>query len=412
MTTMVAASLDLGPHATRARLEVGDPLRALAALAVFGVHLVGGAVEASGYAGQLGRDHFASLFGFLGYGFDSLNSGVAVFFVLSGYLLSRPFLRAFIADQPMPSIPAYLRNRGLRILPAFWVVLCLAFLLYGTRGDTFWESVGLAAFITNFKASGMHVLFGQPWSLAVEVRFYLFLPLAALALMGLKRVLGPRLKRWTRIALVLALVGVGFEASADYAVNDAPYYDSFAANANLFAAGIILAVLEHVLPRRVRGRAWARRAGVAMFVGGLALTLSSQYFYVNHVLPTQLVRYLLPLCTGLIVAGPLLWQWSGGRAWRALDNGVLRWIGERSYSLFLVHSLVLFGLAPHLVAGGYKVTLVTLGCVGLACSLLAAAVLYRFVEQPALRRKVASPGSVGRTVPAPQEALVASTAAR
>lgn len=349
--------------------------------------MVGSAVHASGYDGRLGpRDHFASLYGFLGYSVDSLDASVSLFFVLSGYLLSRRFLRAFVDGAPMPSIGRYARNRALRILPAFWVVLALAFILVGTRGDSFWQSVGLAGFVTNFASSGMHVGFGQPWSLAVEARFYVLLPLATLVLVGGARALGPRLARSARIVLLLVLIVVGFEASARYALHDAPYFDSFAANASAFAPGMILAVLEHILPSWVRAHARIRYVAAAMFVAGLVLLLTWRYVYLHGLVPVP-VRYVVPAATGLIVAGPLLWQWSGSAAWRALDNRVLRWIGARSYSLYLVHSLVLFRLAPYLVAGGYKLTPILLGAVTLPCSLLASALVYRYVELPALRLK-------------------------
>jgi peptidoglycan/LPS O-acetylase OafA/YrhL len=404
MTAIAGAPYDEPVPATRARLTVGDPLRAIAALAVFGVHMVGGAVEASGYGGRLGlTDHFASLYGFPGYVFDSGNSGVWVFFALSGYLLTRPFLRAYIGDEPMPSVRRYLRNRALRILPAFWVVLALAFVFYGTRGDTFWQSVGLAGFVSSFKASGMHDVFGQPWSLAIEARFYLLLPLAALAFVGVKRALGARLPRWARIALILVLVAIGFDASADFARTDGPFYESFGTNASFFAPGIVLAVLEHVLPSRARAHRLLRLAAAPVFVAGFALTFLSHYLLLE-VLSPPYVRYLPPLATGMLVGGPLLWQWTGGDAWRALDIRVLRWIGERSYSLFLVHSLILVAVAPHVVAGGYKLTLVTLGITALALSLLASALLYRYVEQPALRHKA----SQTRSVPEAKELPAAS----
>jgi peptidoglycan/LPS O-acetylase OafA/YrhL len=85
-----------------------------------------------------------------------------------------------------------------------------------------------------------------------------------------------------------------------------------------------------------------------------------------------------------------LWQWAGAPPWRALDNSALRRIGLLSYSLFLVHGLFLFGLAPHLVVGGYKLTLLALGAVALTGSLIAAALIYRFVERPALNLKTRS----------------------
>ena len=52
-----------------------------------------------------------------------LQSGVYLFFVLSGFLLYRPFVEAAWGDAGAVSIRRYLRNRALRILPAYWFVL-------------------------------------------------------------------------------------------------------------------------------------------------------------------------------------------------------------------------------------------------------------------------------------------------
>src|SRR5882724_6110621 len=55
-----------------------------------------------------------------------LQSGVTLFFVLSGFLLYRPFING------RPSIGRYFRNRALRILPAYWAVLIAVFALGAT----------------------------------------------------------------------------------------------------------------------------------------------------------------------------------------------------------------------------------------------------------------------------------------
>jgi peptidoglycan/LPS O-acetylase OafA/YrhL len=371
---------------TRARLIAGDPLRALAALGVFGLHAVGAAVTESGYLAQATadpREHYAALFGLLGQAFNGLEAFVALFFVLSAYLLSRPFLRSYVDDEPLPSIPGYLVNRALRILPAFWLVLAGVVVIFGTHGDTWRNIAGLATFTRSFKASGLHDIFSQPWSLNVEVRFYLLLPLAALVLVGLKRLLGSRLPREARVVLVLGLALAGLNASWSYAQHDGPYYDSFLANACFFAPGLGLAALEFVLPRWVLGRRWVVPVAPALFVAGLAIVLFSARL--TYELPTSLIRYITTTGTGLMVAGPLLWQWSGRGAWRALDNAPLRWAGERSYPLFLVHTLVLAKVAPLLATSGYKVTLAVVGLVGLAGSLVVSELVHRAVELPAMR---------------------------
>ena len=56
----------------------------------------------------------------------ALQSSVVLFFVLSGFLLYRPFAAALAAGEPFPSVRAYFRNRALRILPAYWVVVLVS----------------------------------------------------------------------------------------------------------------------------------------------------------------------------------------------------------------------------------------------------------------------------------------------
>jgi peptidoglycan/LPS O-acetylase OafA/YrhL len=380
--------------ATRARLDVGDPLRALAALGVVAVHAVGLSIIASGNGVALDatpRAYFATLYGPLGQVFNGLLTSVSLFFVLSGYLLSRPFLRAYLAEAPRPSIPGYLRNRVLRVLPVFWLVLLVAVLVDGTGGDSWLHVLGLAAFVRDFRAAGLSPVMGQCWSLAIEVRFYLLLPVVALLLLPTKRLLAPR----RRVALLFVLLGGLLVSSQVYAYLH-PRSGSFPANMQFFAPGIMLAVLEHVDRSRLTEHRWAAPLAIATFTAGIATILLSRV--VEFSLPRPLAGTVVALGMGAIFAGPLLWQWTGRRAWRVLDNRVLRWIGERSYPLFLIHGLVLHSLAPHLATTGYKTTLLVLGPAGLAASLACSDVVHRCVERPALRRKRAYAAGV----PAPK----------
>src|SRR4051812_409189 len=101
-------------HQSLQRLPALDAVRALGALAVV-AHHVGFAtgVNLSGgpWSGWLAR----------------LDVGVAVFFVLSGFLLFRPWAHAQATARERPKTLRYLWRRALRILPAYWltVVVCL-----------------------------------------------------------------------------------------------------------------------------------------------------------------------------------------------------------------------------------------------------------------------------------------------
>ena len=107
------------------RLGGIEGLRGIAAASVVITHVLNHS-QPSGRSFDLGR---------LGsYLQSSTHHGVILFFTLSGFLLYLPFAAAALRDRPRPSIRAYLRNRALRILPAYWVILlCTALVLQAAR---------------------------------------------------------------------------------------------------------------------------------------------------------------------------------------------------------------------------------------------------------------------------------------
>ena len=106
-----------------------DGVRAIAALSVLGFHAVGfwarGAAEGATIRPWVGR----------------MDVGVAIFFLLSGFLLYRPMLASRVIGLPKQKRSAYARNRFFRIMPAYWVVLTVAAIVpgfYGAFTDNWW----------------------------------------------------------------------------------------------------------------------------------------------------------------------------------------------------------------------------------------------------------------------------------
>jgi peptidoglycan/LPS O-acetylase OafA/YrhL len=149
-------------------------LRALAALLIIGTHAAYG-------TGQLAN-------GYLGALYARLEIGVPIFFVLSGFLLFRPWVRAAAHGAPSPSVRRYAFHRVRRVAPAYVVVVLVAYALYQFRdagpnpGHT-WK--GLLEHLTLMQIYEpvyffvMHQGLTQTWSLAVEFAFYAVLPLLA-----------------------------------------------------------------------------------------------------------------------------------------------------------------------------------------------------------------------------------------
>jgi peptidoglycan/LPS O-acetylase OafA/YrhL len=97
----------------------------------------------------------------------------------------------------------------------------------------------------------------------------------------------------------------------------------------------------------------------------------------------------ISLGCGALLGAPLILQWTTGGCWWVLNNPVMRWLGVRSYGIYLIH----LGLMTHVLARfgtshGVKSTFVLL-LIGLtAATLLGAELLWRFVEHPALQRRL------------------------
>src|ERR1700693_1643571 len=165
----------------RRRLKGFDGLRACAAILVVAYH-----------AGSVTH---ASLTGPLAPVVGLLKAGVAIFFVISGFLLYLPYARAIRAGKPMPSWRQFTRRRFARIFPGYWTALTLLAapsLVTGVIGAQWWRFYGLAQiYDLHTLQQGLRVA----WSLCVEITFYLALPIFAWGMARLTRASGPRATR-------------------------------------------------------------------------------------------------------------------------------------------------------------------------------------------------------------------------
>ncbi len=354
----------------------GDPLRALAALAVVLLHA---AYQPDGLKAAYG-DVFARLF-------TVMPVAVSVFFVLSGYLIARPFVRAYLAADPLPSLRGYLVRRALRILPAYWATVTVLLWLYGAQGESGWGILAAYGLQQSVLELPIRLLFPQTWSIAVEIGFYLFVPVAALVCVALARVVGPR-RRLALLGMLLAaawLVSVALHhvVSEQLRVTLPVLFWGF-------VPGIALAALE-----QTRARDWASRPGaralpaalVALSVASFALLMALGIgpFASTSVAPIVCAT----VGSAALVAAPLVRQWSGRSCWRWLDNRPLHWIGARSYSLYLIHFTVILQLQPKVwgAASGWS-ALGSMMLLALPASLLLSHSLYELVERPFQQRRL------------------------
>jgi peptidoglycan/LPS O-acetylase OafA/YrhL len=372
------------------RFIAGDALRAIAAMSVLVFHAgVATLLWKEGQAalnGEPDPQQFHPLFHFLSPEVVSLRAGIYIFFVLSGYLLSRPFLAAYLFDAPQPRIGRYFRNRALRIIPAFWVVFTVYLIWnHGADGSGLGGVLAVYAFAQNYHWTPVAELLDQAWTLDIEVAFYILLPVAFFVAVHLRR---RRSSPRTRLAWLLGVLVVAYVLSLvarHNAGNPADLTYTIADFLFAFIPGIALAAVEPFAAPRLHGAAVAKY----WVWGALALAVCLIAVFVSQPVSHYGLRsILISLGCGALVASPLIYQWSTGGCWRVLDNTVMHWLGERSYGIYLIHLGLMTHVLGHVGNHGLGVTFAMLLVGVTAATLVAADLLWRFVEHPALERRL------------------------
>jgi len=282
--------------------------------------------------------------GYLGLVYSRMEIGVPIFFVLSGFLLFSPWVKAAATGGAAPSVRRYAWHRVRRIMPAYIVTVLIAYLLYHWRmaGPNPGHTVmGLIRNLTltqiytdNYLYSYLHQGLTQMWSLAVEVAFYVALPfLAYLLLVVLCR------RRWRPGLLLAGLAGLVFITPAwlflvhttDFLPDGArlwlPTYLGW------FIGGMVLAVLQ-AMGVRAYALACVPLALTCFFIvstpiAGAPTTSPSE-------LREALVKAAFYAVIATLAVAPLALGDRGVYA-KFLASRPMVFLGEISYEIFLIH---------------------------------------------------------------------------
>ena len=322
------------------------------------------------------------------------NTGVTLFFVLSGFLLSLPWLRhAADLKQPKPLLGPYLQARALRIVPLYYIALLLTWLLTGDSATV--VRAALFQFV-GFQAFPYSVVW---WTLVTEVQFYVLLPL------GMALWIGGRRARLCCIGLLLAWLAA-YTALVLY--GEMATGKSFLLTKSLFARapaflmGIVAAAAWlhwSADPRLTRYKSLTGKLSLVILLGALVLLervllavaqmgkgQAEVTWHIHHSYEALLWAVVI-LC---LLLGPM-------PAKRLLVNRTIAVTGKLSYSLYLLHVPVLFYLIYPLreamgqVAYQASAWLYIMPAAALGISLVLALCSYQWLEKPFLRRKRALP---------------------
>jgi peptidoglycan/LPS O-acetylase OafA/YrhL len=338
MTSTATPSTDGAAHLPEVRPENArfpalDGLRALAAIAVIGTHV--GFNSGRSIAG-----------GWFGSALSRLDIGVAVFFLLSGFLLYRPFVLHVLQGRPLPSIRGFLVRRALRIFPAMWVMTAVTLALITTYVVHPVDWVSYLSLVQVYNHHDYDPNLTHLWTLAVEISFYALLPILAVLVSRGRPDPARAVRRQVVLFALLLVVGVGFDlAQAHHLLTHSQALLWLPAYLDWFCAGMFLALLSCAPDGLGRAastlRAWASAPGTCFLIAAVVFAISALPIGVPRTLAPATawqwtLQHELFLVAAFFVMLPLV-VGPSGVAHRVLGSRVGHVMGDLSYGIYLWH---------------------------------------------------------------------------
>ena len=316
--------------------------------------------------------------------------GVTVFFILSGYLITG-ILISEVEEEGTIDLKNFWLRRIRRLVPAVMSMAVVIIFVSAvvnkiifTKGckdfpasvlgfNNWWQIFNKVSY---FEAAGVPSPFTHCWSLAIETQFYLIYPLILLGIYKLVKSRGEgRAKRgllFAGVTLLLALISVILMIVLFDPQQDASrvYYGTDTRAFSLLFGALLAILWEYrMVPRRLSASVNMVLGSVSfavLLVMTIAINGSSNFWYRGG----QFV--------GTILTVLVIYTVSGRKTWlsRFLSNPVLKWIGDRSYSIYLWHYPIILLISKGIKASWW-ITLIEI-----VLSVVLAELSYRFIETP------------------------------
>lgn len=344
-----------------------DGLRAIACLLVLWIHI--------------GTDSFAppSII-------QAGSTGVDLFFVLSGFLITRILLFNRLNNV---SLGSFWVRRSARIFPVAWIGLAISMAIRPS-----FELIFPALYIQNFGAIcdwSRNVICTHYWSLAIEEQFYLVLP----PVIYLSRRSSIPNRIWLMCALFLLSIFVVpiLWPDLDKKTLDLAITNGTTTRGWLLMAGAVIGLHE----RNIRGKRSTSLMLSAVCIG-VTFILPHVFAVTATLAPSQGWSGLIMLSRQLMVIALFLLclGFEGHACTSLLRSRILRYIGARSYGLYVYHLMIydMFGVRKFYVTSSTDWNVL----LAIAVTFALAELSYRYVERPFLEfaaKRWRPPSSVG-----------------
>jgi peptidoglycan/LPS O-acetylase OafA/YrhL len=295
------------------------------------------------------------------------HAGVTLFFVLSGYLITRLLIEEREAHGGIDLL-AFYRRRILRLFPALVAVGLAVSAWYAVSGSAHLIAADVGAawlYVTNFMIIAGHDqgVMAHAWTLSIEEHFYLLWP-AFLILV---------LARWPIAGMVGLLIYIGVVAVVHVLFWSPDTHHLLHKGTPLRLDALLLGCLLALRPQRFG------ILTLAVAIGGIGLVAVSRD-------EPGMIRFAL---TAAALSSVVLVSWAASRPSTPLAWGPLVGMGKVSYGAYLWHAPLFALVAPQLIDLGLPSVARAALLVPLA--IIVAVASYRWIELPFLRRKRASP---------------------